>query len=126
MTEPDNLPSVPDVFGERPFVQITKFDVSCFPVDDEEHGHFSVTVEYRGRDLWAVMRHGECLNANGEWDYETRPSEREDDWIAAHRFTMQEAIRLARQVAPTLTVNGWTVDDVKLKREKPTGGRRGR
>jgi hypothetical protein len=123
----DQAPSsAPDVFEDRPFVQITKLDVSCFSLDDEEHGHFSVTVEYRGRDLWAVMRHGECLNADGGWDYEMRPSSREDEWLATHRFPMNEAIRRAREIAPTLTVNGWTVEDVKLKRDHPTGGRRGR
>lgn len=119
-------PSLPDGVdsGAPPYVQITRFDVSCFPVDGEDHGHFAVTVEYRGRDRWAVLRHGQCLNTDGEWDYEIRVSERDDEWIAAHRFTMQEALRRAREIAPTLTVNGWTVEDVRLKRDHPTGGRR--
>lgn len=118
--------NMPDAFGERPFVDITKLDVSSFPLDHEDHGHFTVTVEYRGRGLWAVVRHGTCLNTGDGWDHEVRPSEREDAWIAAHRFPMQDAIRRARNVAPTLTVNGWTVDDRLLNREEPTGGRRGR
>jgi hypothetical protein len=106
------------------YVQITEFDVSCFPLDHEERHHFNITVEYRGRGLWAIKHHAMCLGDDGEWDYEPSPSNREDDWLETHRFTMQDAIRLAREAAPKLQVNGWTVQDVKLKREHRTGGRR--
>lgn len=109
--------------GAPPFVDIVTFDVSCFPLDHEDRRNFNVTVEYRGRGMWAVKHHMMCLGADGEWDYESSPGNREDEWIASHRFTMQEAIRRAREIAPKLTVNGWTVRDVMLKREHPTGGR---
>lgn len=103
-------------------VRVTRFHVSCFPVDHEDHGSFNVMVEYRGRDLWAVVNgFGQCLNTDGEWDWEMRPSEREDDWLASHRFTVRDAVRMARDVAPKLIVNGWTVDDVKSGRDHPSG-----
>lgn len=45
------------------------------------------------------------------WDYEMRPSEREDEWLATHRFDEAIALRLAKEAAPHVTVNGRTVAD---------------
>jgi hypothetical protein len=113
-------------YGEPPFVDVVTFEVSCFPADAEERRHFKVMVAYRGRDLWAVTDgFGQCLNTDGEWDWEMRSTEREDDWLSTHRFTLDDAIRRAREIAPTLTVNGWTVEDRLLGRDHPTGGRHG-
>lgn len=93
-------------------VDPTTFRVSCLPADHPEAHPFTVCVEWRGRDLWAVTRHGMCLSRSGVWEYETRPSERTDEWLAEHRFPYPEAMERARMVAPLLTVNGLTVTDV--------------
>ena len=103
---------------EPPYVVVTRLDVSCFPIDDEDHHSFHVMTEYRGRGLWAVVNgFGQCLNTNNEWDWEMRPSEREDDWLSTHRFPRDEAVRRAREIAPLLRVNGWTVDQVMEARK---------
>jgi hypothetical protein len=86
----------------------TRFTVNLLPETDINSHLFEITVEYRGNGQWAVLRHGRCLSQDGEWDYEMRPSEREDDWIAAHRFDMDSALRLAKEAAPAVTVNGRT------------------
>jgi hypothetical protein len=39
-----------------------------------------------GRDLWKVMKGSECLNKDGEWEYEPMPSSRDDAFIARCRF----------------------------------------
>lgn len=93
-------------------VEPTVYRVSCLPSAHPDASHFTVCVEWRGRGLWAITRHGECLSASGVWEYETRPSERSDEWLAQHRFPYPEAIRLAREIAPLLTVMGRTVADV--------------
>jgi hypothetical protein len=95
----------------EPTVQPTRYVVSCFQPDDHEGAVFNLSVEYRGRGLWAVVRLGYCLGADGQWSYESIPSEREDDWLAAHRFDLEQAIRLAKEAAPDVTVNGYTVAD---------------
>lgn len=92
-------------------VIITEYTVCALPEDDVNAGHFSITVAYRGRGLWAVLRHRFCLGADGEWDYESTPSEREDEWLAAHRFGLDDALRLAAEHVTQITVNGWTVAD---------------
>ena len=94
-----------------PHVQATRYTVNCIPEGMGPDGHvFEITVEWRGRDRWAVLRHGMCLNTEGSWDYEMRPSEREDDWLATHRFDLETALELAKQAAPRVTVNGFTVE----------------
>ena len=67
-------------------VQTTKYLVSCLPLDDRDARYFSVTVEWRGKDQWAVCRFGECLGTDGEWDYEPSTSSRTEEWLATHRF----------------------------------------
>lgn len=70
---------------------------------------FTIRVVRRSEDRWAVLRWSRCLGADGEWDYESIPSERTDEWKATHRFDLDTALRLAQEAAPKVTVNGWTV-----------------
>lgn len=59
------------------------------------------TVQYRGAGKWAVTRRRYNLDRNGvEWSYEPNPGERADEWLAAHRFDLGDALRLAAQVTP--------------------------
>lgn len=99
----------------------TRYTVNLLP-ETNPHGHvFEITVEYRGHGTWAILYHGQCLSQDGEWDYELRPSEREDEWIAAHRFDLDTALRLAMEAAPGVTVNGITAADA-LARFTARGG----
>ena len=90
----------------------TRYSVSALPPDHCEAGHFTIEVEWRGAGRWAVCRHRMCLGTDGEWDFESVPTERAEKWLAAHRFDLHTAMRLAREAAPGLTVNGFTVADV--------------
>lgn len=89
-------------------VMVTKYSVSVLPQRHPDRRHFEITVEYRGNDLWAVCYYGECANAAGEWDYESVPSERADEWLKTHRFFLGEAMVLAKKLAPRVEVNGRT------------------
>ena len=90
----------------------TRYTVNLLPETASPDAHiFEITVEYRGRGRWAVCRHGMCLGVDGTWDYEVRPSEREDDWLDAHRFDQDTALRLAIEQAPLVSVNGHTAAD---------------
>lgn len=96
---------------QEPTARPTRYEVNCLPEDDINAAGFALAVEYRGRGRWAVVRHGQCLAADGTWDYESVPSERADEWLAQYRHDLDTALRLAREAAPRVTVNGWTVDD---------------
>lgn len=93
-----------------------KYSVSCLPLDHPEHYHFELFVEWRGRDRWAVTDRMGCLSIDGTWDYEMMPSERTDEWKAAHRFDLETALRLATEMAPKMTIGPkgreWTVERV--------------
>lgn len=95
----------------EPVARATQYAVNCLPEDGIDSHVFEITVEYRGRDRWAVKRHSQVLGADGSWDWEMRSSEREDDWLDSHRFDLDTALRLAKEQAPLVTVNGHTVAD---------------
>ena len=90
----------------------TTYTVSLLPESNCNHHSYALTVQYRGDDRWAVLHVGYCLGSDGEWDYESIPSERRDDWLATHRFPFDEAVRLAVKAAPKVDVNGWTAERV--------------
>lgn len=106
-----------DTTAPEPIVQATRYTVNCLPEGVDSHA-FEITVEYRGQDRWAVTRHGRCLGTDGTWDHELRPSEREDDWLSTHRFDLDTALGLAREAAPHVRVNGFTVADALAMAER--------
>lgn len=97
---------------QPPAIRVTRYDVTCLPPDHMEARHFTLTVEYRGRGLWAVLDGPFALDAAGARSHEPRPSAREDGWLAAHRFDLDTALTIATRVAPLMTVNGCTVDKI--------------
>ena len=92
----------------EPYVRPTQYAVSVLPEDDINSHVYEITVEYRGRDRWAVLRGRQCLGTDGAWSWESIPSEREDEWLDAHRFDLDTALRLAKEAAPHVVVNGRT------------------
>lgn len=96
----------------------TEYTLSGLPEEDINYSSFAIKVAYRGRGLWAVTHHGYCLGRNGDWDYESVPSERTDEWLTGHRFGRDEALRLAREAAPKVRVNGMTAAEVAVWAEQ--------
>jgi hypothetical protein len=92
-------------------VEATTFTVSLLPYDHIDAPLFALAVEKRSEGTWAVMRMRHCLGVGGEWDFEPSPSNREDEWLATHRFDLDTALTLAREAAPAVRVNGRTAAD---------------
>lgn len=85
---------------EQELAQATAFELVAngIPEGHELRRHFSVAVERRGPGSWAVTdRFGECYGRNGRWTWESLPSSRTEEFIAAHRFPLDEALELARE-----------------------------
>jgi hypothetical protein len=101
----------------EPEVRVTRYAVSCLPEGDINARHYMLTVEYRGRGLWAVMDGPFAFDAEGRKDYEPQPSSREDDWLARYRFDLDTAREIAKRAAPLMTVNGHTVADALARAE---------
>lgn len=85
----------------------SEYTVTCVPDDP----HWEIKVEYRGDHRWAVKYYGKCLGRDGTWSYESIVSEREEQWLADHRFPLAEALILAQDHAPLIKVNGKTPAD---------------
>ena len=109
-------------------VQATRYVVSCLPEGHDDRHTFTVQVEYRGDGLWSVCCRSQHFATDGTRSHGFAWSEGPDEpateaemdrfdkeqaeWLAAHRFDHDTALRLARELAPTLTYRGRTAADV--------------
>lgn len=93
----------------EPTVRVTRYEVSCLPEDNINHRHFKLNVEHRGGGRWIVCQGGPpryCLGRDGTWEYESAV---DDEWIALRTFDEETALKVAREAAPHVTVNGYSV-----------------
>lgn len=104
MTEPDHYRTPDDPVKAK----VTRYTLSLLPEDHPDWDTFAVHVEYRGKGRWAVVRGPYCLSEDALWEYEVRPSGREDAWLDAHRFDEPTALLMAERVIRTVTINRWT------------------
>lgn len=109
----------------EPTVRVTRYEVTCLPPDYSDADVFTLTVEWRGEDRWAVRRGSVFYDAQGDrswgfqWEDGREPVTDEDRescnqaydvWLAEHRFDLDTALSIAKKAAPLMTVNGWTVE----------------
>ncbi|MGW2720810.1 hypothetical protein [Streptomyces sp. NPDC001492] len=122
------MTTTPNTLIPEPTVQTTGYTVSCLPEGHDERWTFSVRVSYRGEGLWSVQCRGQYVDANGQrspgfqWSHgpQEPATQAEMDaydaeqaiWLKAYRFDHDTALRIARELAPTLTYRGRSVADV--------------
>lgn len=93
------------VYPDR-YDEYTFSDKWCYTLTVEERGE-------RGDDRWAVKQRSFCLNRDGEWEYESSPSNRDDGFLARCRFTEAEALRLAEVAVNAVVINGRTIQQAQ-------------
>lgn len=97
-------------FPERVTVRALEYAVTAIPVKWQEHydaSSWSVRVCWRGPgDRWAVMWMGECYDAQGNYEYESNPSSRTDEFKQLFRFGLDDAIEIAKVLALKVRING--------------------
>jgi hypothetical protein len=92
-------------------VEATTYEVTGYPFHDENRYLFTIRVERRAEGSWAVMRRSDCWNRRTKaWDYEPLSSSRTAAFKRTHRFPLDQALAIARELALKLTVNGWTLE----------------
>lgn len=104
----------------EPTVLTTSQVVSCLPEGHDDRWTYTVQVKYRGNGRYTVAHNLKFADANGQWEYAPGfPEDPDEDdftaeekWRQAHSFDHDTAIRLAKQLAPTLTYRGRTLADV--------------
>lgn len=102
----------------------TTYTVSCLPDDQVDGGRWTITVRFIGawsyreprpRDQqWVVEHRGFYLDRDGGW---WSPPRTDEQW-ERHRFSFEDAMRLAQEHAPKLKINGLTVTDVIERRAR--------
>lgn len=104
----------------EPTVHAVEYTVSCLPDNDDSDGHlYAIRVQYRGGNRYAVICLGDlCLGADGTWDHGVKEYDRGQAWLDAHRFDLDTALKLAKEQAPLVTVNGHTVTDALTRRQR--------
>lgn len=92
-------------------VKVTGYSVYPTGYDEAERPsdkfHFVITIEDRGKG-WAVCWMGDVLTKDGTWEWEPRPSSRDDDFFRRCRFTEEHAKERALEVVDSLEINGRT------------------
>ena len=101
----------------EPTVQPTRYEVSLLPEDDINASAFAITVEYRGGGWWAVTRMQSCLGIDGTCDHGIKEYGCGQAWFDAHRFDLDTALKLAKEAAPHITVNGYTVAEALARQD---------
>jgi hypothetical protein len=101
----------------EPQVKATHYEVTAVPDNEANHRWYIVHVAHHGRGRWIIYReHCEvgqtkpelhCLAADGTWFVPEDPS-----WFGAPSYELEEALRLARDVAPRLVVAGQSAAEV--------------
>lgn len=78
----------------------------CVSVCDESYGNWSVRRGRVAGDRPPSGSASPALGRDGKWHYGNQPSERTREEIEQHRFTLEEALELARDMAPRVELNG--------------------
>lgn len=104
----------------EPIVRATRYEVSILPEDDVNYRLYAVQVQRRPDGKWMVVSKAmdACYGLDGVWADGVKPYGRGDDWVRAHRFDEATALRLAREAAPSVTVNGITAAQVLERRQQ--------
>jgi hypothetical protein len=86
---------------------VVQVEVTMMPAGTLDALTWSITVQWRGDPgRYAVMRHRRCLTPGGGWHYDD--PDPDGDCVQHHRYSMAEAVVLAREYLPLLVVDGRT------------------
>lgn len=98
-----------EIKGIQLYSAATRYTVSSVPESNVHFFRLSVSVERTSHvdgGQWAVRQRGQCLDSDGRWDWEPSPSDREDGWLATHRFDLNTALWLASKAVSEMAGGG--------------------
>lgn len=65
-----------------------------------------ISIEWRGDDRWCIFNGSSCYTKLGEWEYESMPSHRTDEYLARARYTLDEALSVAAKIVNEASTRG--------------------
>jgi hypothetical protein len=101
VTELDDLDETPEFDPGNLAINITRYTIPYWVTHCEERAFTLESRGHIGEDRWALLDAPHCFNKRtGEFEYELRPSSRDDDFLRDCRMTLEEAIpHVKEQVA---------------------------
>jgi hypothetical protein len=90
----------------------------CVSVLDESYGNWSVRRGHVSGDRPPSGQEAPALGRDGKWHYENLPSQRKAAELERDRFTLEEARKLAEDMAPRVELNGMTAVDAYVRHEQ--------
>ena len=103
---------------------VTSYEVTVWPEDCTglDSANYCCSVVYSGYGKWSVRRgsassDAPVLSCDGEWYYERLPSDRTRKELAEHRFDLETAVRMARDMAPKVEINGLTAEEALARHQ---------
>jgi hypothetical protein len=108
----------------EPRTTVTSYEVSIWPEDCSgmDSAQYCCSVMYSGYGNWSVRRGSASsaapvLGTDGQWHHECLPSDRTRKELADHRFSLETALKLAREMAPKVTLNGLTAEEALARHQ---------
>lgn len=95
----------------EPKVTPVKYQVSILTKENcliSDYYHYALNIERvdESKDLWAIRSLGVRYSRSGKPGYEPIPSSRTEYYKKSHSFTFEEAVALAKKLAPNVEING--------------------
>lgn len=89
-------------------------------INNNEGRRYNVSVKNVGNpdgpDRWAIFKSGNaCLNKDGEWEYQSMPSSRDDDFYERCRYASRDEAIAYYQRWKTAMVK-WAVETAKTQK----------
>ena len=97
-------------------IEPTEYTVCGLPEDDMDASVWRITIARRapGPKGWAICHRGKTWGKGVGWEYESSSSNRSDTYLRKHRWTLDEATKIAFDLYPTIVINGYRVDNGRL------------
>lgn len=89
----------------------------AFGPEGDESYLYEVSVSYRGKGKYAVIHMNNCWDGS-DWVYEPMSSSRTDEFIEQTRFSLRNAIDIAKTLVPTISINGMTWEELQEWKRK--------
>ena len=108
----------------EPRTTVTSYEVSIWPEDCSgmDSAMYCCSVVHSGYGKWSVRRgtassDAPVLGIDGQWHHENLPSDRTSEELTEHRFDVVTALGLAREMAPSVEINGLTAEEALARHQ---------
>lgn len=108
------LPAIQSAVGEAHDILVSAVPKELREREYSEAHMWDVHVLWRGKGLYAVEARGKQYTKDLVGAFESNPSSRTDRFKKSHRFSLEQALSIAKKLAPKIVINNMTIADYAL------------